>query len=1792
MMKRVRALFNRDTRPKKKRSAIAARATVSRLEHRLLLAVTWINPSGGDWDTPANWSTDALPGPGDDVMINTAGITITHTANVVDTVKSLTNDAGVTLSGGSLIVSGQVQGAGSLTLAGGTLGGATVDAGMTINVANAGGTLSGVTLGGSLDLNSTSPTVTVTGGLTLSGGSVVFGASQYGVVRFTDAAASLAGTGSVSFSDNNYYSYLNTLQEDDAGGTLTIGANVTVSGGTGTIGYDSSIGGPSNVSFINQGTIDADSTGTITLSGNAWSSSGTLDASGGGTLDLVGSGWANDGTLSAAGGTLDLGGTFTTANLGSVASSAGTVNLTGTLNNTGGTLALTASTGSWDLLGGTIEGGTVSTSGGARLIGTDSGGKLGGGVKLSGDPSLTDPIVLDLNTNEPSVTVSGGALTLSNATVAIEGGDYGSLSFTDAAASLAGTGDVTFSDTDYYDYVNTIQEDVAGGTLTIGPDVTVSGGTGTIGYNSNLGGPSSVSFINEGTIDADAAGTITLDGNGWSNTGTVESSSGGDLDLYGTGWTNPGTVNANAGILNLGNGTWSNSGTVTSTSTTTNLGGTFTQANLGMFTRSGGTVNLTGTLNNAGGTLALTAATGSWALLGGTIEGGTISATGGARLIGTDSGGKLGGGVTLSGDPSLTDPIVLDLNTTDPSVTVSGGALTLSNATVAIEGGNYGSLSFTDAAASLAGTGDLTFSDNDYYDYLNTIQEDVAGGTLTIGPDVTVSGGTGTIGYNSSLGGPSSVSFINEGTIDADAAGTITLDGNGWSNTGTVESSGGGNLDLYGTGWTNSGTVNANAGILNLGNGTWSNSGTVTSTSTTTNLGGTFTQGNLGTFTRSGGTVNVTGTLNNTGGTLALTAATGSWALLGGTIEGGTISATGGARLIGTDSGGKLGGGVTLSGDPSLTDPIVLDLNTTDPSVTVSGGALTLSNATVAIEGGNYGSLSFTDAAASLAGTGDVTFSDTDYYDYVNTIQEDVAGGTLTIGPDVTVSGGTGTIGYNSSLGGPSSVSFINEGTIDADAAGTITLDGNGWSNTGTVESSGGGNLDLYGTGWTNSGTVNANAGILNLGNGTWSNNGTVTSTSTTTNLGGTFTQANLGTFTRSGGTVNLTGTLNNTGGTLALTAVTGSWDLLGGTIEGGTISTSGGARLIGTDAGGKLEGGVMLSGDPSLTDPIVLDLNTTDPSVTVSGGALTLSNATVAIEGGNYGSLSFTDAAASLAGKGDVTFSDTDYYDYVNTIQEDVAGGTLTIGPDVTVSGGTGTIGYNSNLGGPSSVSFINEGTIDADAAGTITLDGNGWSNTGTVESSGGGNLDLYGTGWTNPGTVNANAGILNLGNATWSNSGTVTSTSATTNLGGTFTQANLGAFTRSGGTVNVTGTLNNTGGTLALTAVTGSWDLLGGTIEGGTISTSGGARLIGTDSGGKLEGGVMLSGDPSLTDPIVLDLNTTDPSVTVSGGALTLSNATVAIEGGNYGSVSFTDAAASLAGTGAVTFSDNDYYDYVNTIQEDVAGGTLTIGPDVTVSGGTGTIGYNSNLGGPSSVSFINEGKIDADAAGTITLDGNGWSNAGTVEASNGGTVTATTAPTNFSAGTLTGGTWQVTSPGTLRVPFGSSVVTNAANILLDGASAYFYRDAATTLALSGLTSNAAAGSFTIEGGAGFSSTAAFSNAGSVLTGTGSTFAPDGSYTQTGGSTVLAGGVLGTSSPATTVELEGAPAGAGTVKGSLTSGGQVSPGSATGALTVSGSFTQTSTGSLDVDLSGQTADEFSQLVVGGSAALNGAST
>ena len=107
-----------------------------------------------------------------------------------------------------------------------------------------------------------------------------------------------------------------------------------------------------------------------------------------------------------------------------------------------------------------------------------------------------------------------------------------------------------------------------------------------------------------------------------------------------------------------------------------------------------------------------------------------------------------------------------------------------------------------------------------------------------------------------------------------------------------------------------------------------------------------------------------------------------------------------------------------------------------------------------------------------------------------------------------------------------------------------------------------GSSLSLNGTNYVINQTVTIPAGATLTLNGSWNNASTITETNATLNLGGSFTQATLGTFSNTGGTVNITGTLS---GGLALNATTGSWTLTSGaTILGGTPSLSSSSHWMG----------------------------------------------------------------------------------------------------------------------------------------------------------------------------------------------------------------------------------------------------------------------------------------------------------------------------------------------------------------------------------------------------------------------------------------------------------------------------------------------------------------------------------------------------------------------------------------------------------------------------------------------------
>ncbi|HXP60111.1 MAG TPA: hypothetical protein VN829_06440, partial [Dongiaceae bacterium] len=319
--------------------------------------VTWTGGSG-DWSAPANWSSGALPGTNDDVVIGPGpAITVTHSSGS-DAVSSIQSQQAFVLSGGSLAVSASFQANGGLTLSGGTLQNATVVATNAAPlVVNGSGTLDEVTVNGVLDVGNTyTANLTVTNGLVLNGTALVGNRtnSNYGGIQFA-GSQTLSGSGTVIFG-NWYggYENQNALYLGSGGTTLTVGPGITVRGEIGMIGaaaypWDR----PTNVALINRGTISADvSGGRITVNAQPFSNEGSAQGTNGGVLTLNGStsntgtlsvaagsglnfggSWTNAGTFNSTNAAIGLGGTFILSDLGSFNALGDKVYLTGTLSN-------------------------------------------------------------------------------------------------------------------------------------------------------------------------------------------------------------------------------------------------------------------------------------------------------------------------------------------------------------------------------------------------------------------------------------------------------------------------------------------------------------------------------------------------------------------------------------------------------------------------------------------------------------------------------------------------------------------------------------------------------------------------------------------------------------------------------------------------------------------------------------------------------------------------------------------------------------------------------------------------------------------------------------------------------------------------------------------------------------------------------------------------------------------------------------------------------------------------------------------------------------------------------------------------------------------------------------------------------------------------------------------------------------------------------------------------------------------------------------------------------------------
>jgi hypothetical protein len=1329
--------------------------------------VNWTGASGV-WSVAANW-TDAsdsshhVPGAGDDAVISTA-VTVTH--NSTDSVQSVSVTTGtLEFTGGALTVSTTVSGSGPYNLRGGGLTGAQVASGTTLTGVNSGSTLNGVILnaGSTLDLTTVNGIyVYVQNGLTVNDTGTVkvgnSGGTNYGQMLFTNTQT-LGGTGSVVLGGStNDNMYLNA-----AGISVTLGSGLTIHSTSGQFSSASS-----NSNWLNQTTIAAD----------------------------------------GSGGTITINSPWTNSNGGFSAVSGEVVNISNTVTNTSSTLTLSGA-GKVQLTGGTISGGTVN----GTLIATTSGGTLNG-VTLGGTLDLT-------NTSGNYVYVQNGmtvngTVNLGNSTGTVIAGLY----FT-STGILGGTGSILFggSTSDSMNLYGT------GITVTLASSLTIHGKSGQITLYSGSG-----NWLNQTTIAADVSGgTISLYG-AWANGNAgFSAASGATINIYATITNTSSTLTVTetgTGIVELVSSGTIIGGTVNGTLTVSSgvlngvtLGGTLDLATLSgnvVYVTNGLTVHGTVNVGNTGGTTYGRMFFQNTETIGGTggiLFGGSSSnelainvlnsvVTLGSNLtvhgkngyfynntafgtawvnLGTIAADTPGGVISLQGtwngsngtfsaSAGTTLNVQCALNNAGNTFTASGaGIVQLVSAII-----NGGTL-----AGTLVGT----------YSSYATLKGVTIAGTLDLatnnGAAVYVRNGltvNGAINIGNAGGGTyGGLNFSNTQTVSG--TGTITFGGNASNNNAmyigesdaTVTLASGltfhgktgyfGGSDAATEIWVNQTTIAADVagGTITLNN-TWTGSTGVFSAST-------------------GAFINFNCNYNNSGNTLGL-AGSGKVQLVGGSINGGTISGT----LTGYSNGTL--SGVTISG--------TLDMTTVNGANVWVANGITV-NGTVnlgAADASTYAYMRFTNTQ-TVGGTGSIVFGGSTS-NYLQTYNSNTV---VTLGPNLTVHGKNGY--FNTT---PDGSAWVNQGTITDDiSAGTIYLDGAWIGDGGTFSAANGGTLSFY------------------------SSNCTYTNTGATLALSGSG-QILLQGATIIGGTISgpLIGTSSN--GYLDGVTIAGNLDLatfnnayvyvLDGLTVNGTVnigatdgSTFGGMYFLNTlTVGGT--GNIVFGGSTSTNN--VMQVYYPNSTVTLGSG-LTV-----------HGKNGYLNVYSS--------YTDTDAWVNQGTIAADVSGGTLTLSgtwtnngtfkvqnggtlllqntptnsSGTTLAGGTWQVFAGSTLRVPLSSGIVT-------SAATILLDGAAsnfyQATTGTTDALAGFATNAAAVSFTirNGRNFTTVDGLGNAGSVTVGSSSTLTIT-------GAYTQT-AGSTTFSSGTLTASGGINIAGGSLA-----GPGTINGNLSNSGTVSPASG--------------------------------------------------------------------------------------------------------------------------------------------------------------------------------------------------------------------------------------------------------------------------------------------------------------------------------------------------------------------------------
>lgn len=1724
---------------------------------------TTLQGTGGQ----VNLSTTTAGGGNTYIVDSVSGVTLTNANNLIQ-------GEGVIGDGGAIALVNQSAGTINANSSGGTLN-TTLEINPGNGVTNTG--LLESSNSGVLDIQSTTVN-NANGHITSNGGTVEFVSStiQGGTLTQNSGflgtpqgnSATLDGS-TASGAVNIVGTYTSDLNSQTSMvGTINNTGTIQLNGGSATNSYLilGSSGTP-NLTLTGGGTVNLST--TASGGGNAYIEQG---GAGGITLTNVNNKIQGDGIIgnnnltlvNQSGGTINANSTgsplittLTLQSLGGVtnqglmeATNSGVLQFNGpVVNNAGGTIQAVGSSAAVLFYGNAdIQGGTLTNSGGT--LGTPSGnsaildGFTQGGITLNGT-YLSDlnsqTTMIGTITNKNNIQLNGGAATNSYLVL----GSSAATNFT-----LTGGGTVTMSTTASGGGNAYIEQAVGGVTLT-NVNNTIQG-EGIIGNNG-------LTLVNQsgGVIDANSSGTplittLTLQSlGGVTNQGLMEATGSGVLQFNGP------VVNNAGGTIQAGSGA-----TVQFYSGADIQGGTLTNNGAFFGTPAGYTATLDGQTQGA-----LT--------INGTYTSDLSSQT---TLLGTINNKNA---IQLNGGAGDNSYLLIGSGTVLSNTLSGGGTVTMSTAT---GGGNA------------------------------YIEQSVGGVTLT-NTNNTIQG-EGIIGNNG-------LTLVNQsgGTIDANSSGgsqitTLNLNNLGLTNQGLVEATNSGALQLNGITVNNAGGTIKNASstaAVQFYGGAVIQGGTLTNSSTgffgtvdgyTATLDGSTSAGAVtinGTYTSDFNTqTTLLGTFNNNG----------NLQLNGGSATNSYFLLTGNTTLQGNGSGIVTLNNVTSGGGSTFLESNSGSLTLTNTNNTIEGAGHIGNNTALTVVNGTSGTIlaNLSGQTLLLDGSGTVTNNGTFNAGAGSTL-EVATGSALTNFSNTangTLTGGT----YNAT----GTIEFGSTGTSIATDNASIILNGasaqlinlgsqNLLSPLNSIGSSGSFSLQ-GGANFTTAGNF-TNNGALIVGSGsTFDVNGNLTNISGTTISGGTYQVSGLlkannasGLITNSANiTLTGTGEIENQSGTNALTSLNDNASGAGFTINGGANFTTAGAF---TNAGTVTVGSTSTF---SATGNYTNTGTTTIQSGGTFSGAATVSGAGTLTNGGTLEALAgkTLDLKSSVANTGGTILA-TGSGALVELDGATITGGTLTGSSGgtlsalntptlsgssaITISSGTAlSVGNGQKLQATGTIT--NNGTVSLNSSGSTTellLTGNTtWGGTGTLSlSNNAANLisaKATADKLTNSSTIQGSGTISGLLVA---NSGTIDANQSTSLILNPATGTNTNTKTleaTAGGTLDLKGTWTNTGGTIEASG-TGSQVLLDGSkITGGTLTSASSGVLVGENTASI--SGVTISAGSTLN---VNNAQTLDASGTITNnGTMNLNSS------GSNTELVFTAATDSLAGSGKLILGNNAANIVTASTSTDVLTNNSTIQ-------GAGNLG-NGNMG------VINSsGKtITADDSTALIIDtsSKGFNNKGTVSVNAGDTMNIENNFLNLSAGTLTGGTYSVT--GTLDLPSGDTITTNAATITLTGASAEIKNPAGSgSNALSGFTTNSSTGKFTVTGGQALTDSAtAVTNAGTMTVAKSSSLslsAATGTYTQSGGTTTVDGTLTadgGVTFNGGSVFGNGGTLSAGS-SGTVTNNATFNIGDQTlkaGKESITGAYSQTSTGALDVDIGGTTAGtQFDQLTISSSASLNG---